>query len=50
MANDTSALDPEELGDVDEDLFDDDDDLDDLEFDSDDDDDDDVDSNEEPNI
>lgn len=50
MANDTSALDPEELGDVDEDLFDDDDDLDDLEFDSDDDDDDDVDSNEEPDI
>ncbi|KAL3809723.1 hypothetical protein ACHAXA_011318 [Cyclostephanos tholiformis] len=37
MANDTSALDPEELGDVDKDLFDDDDDLDDLEFDSDDD-------------
>lgn len=37
MANDTSALDPEELADVDEDLFDDDDDLDDLEYDSDDD-------------
>lgn len=35
MANDTSALDPEELADVDEDLFDDDDDLDDLEYDSD---------------
>ena len=56
MANDTSALDQEELGDVDKDLFDDDDDLDDLEFDSDDDDDDDddenddVDSDEEPDI
>jgi hypothetical protein len=51
MANDTSALDPEELGNVDEDLFDDDDDLDDMEFDSDDDDDDDdLDSEEEPDI
>jgi hypothetical protein len=51
MANDTSALDPEELGDVDEDLFDDDDDLEDLEFNSDDDDgDDDDDSNDEPDI
>ncbi len=60
MANDISALDQEELGDVDKDLFDDDDDLDDLEFDSDDDDydydededdeNDDVDSDEEPDI
>ena len=51
MANDTSALYPEELGNVDEDLFDDDDDLDDMEFDSDDDyDDDDLDSEEDPDI
>ena len=50
MENDTSALDPEELGDVDEELFDDDDDLDDLDFDSDDDDDDEEDSDEEPDI
>lgn len=41
MANDTSALDPDELADVDEELFDDDDDLDDFEFDSDEDDNDD---------
>lgn len=45
LENDTSALDPEDLG-VDEELFDDDDDLDDLDFDSDDDDDD----NDEPDI
>lgn len=38
MENDTSALDPEQLGDVDEGLFDDEEDLDDLDFDSDDDD------------
>mmetsp|Transcript_6846 Transcript_6846/g.14861 ORF Transcript_6846/g.14861 Transcript_6846/m.14861 type:complete len:248 (+) Transcript_6846:1036-1779(+) len=48
MENDTSAMDPEELGDVDEGLFDDDDDLDDLDFDSDDNDD--EDSDEEPDI
>jgi len=48
MENDTSALDPEELGDVDEDLFDDDDDLDDLDFD--DEDDEENDSDEEPDI
>lgn len=48
MENDTSALDPEELGDVDEDLFDDDDDLDDLDFD--DEDDEEIDSDEEPDI
>mmetsp|Transcript_373 Transcript_373/g.842 ORF Transcript_373/g.842 Transcript_373/m.842 type:complete len:304 (-) Transcript_373:1347-2258(-) len=47
MENDTSALDPEELGVVDQELFDDDDDLDDLDFDSDDDD---EDSDEEPDI
>lgn len=52
MANDTSALDPDQLGEVDEELFDDDEDLDDLEFDSDDvdDDDDNVDSDDEPDI
>lgn len=51
LENDTSALDPEELGEVDEELFDDDDDLDDLDFDSDDDDDEeDEDSDEEPDI
>ena len=51
MANDTSALDQDELADVDEDLFDDDDDLDDLEYDSDDDDDDSgEDSDSEPDI
>lgn len=44
MENDTSALDPEELGDVDEGLFDDDEDLDDLDFDSD------GDSDEEPDM
>jgi hypothetical protein len=47
LENDTSALDPEELGEVDEDLFDDDEDLDDLDFD---DDDEDEDSEEEPDI
>jgi hypothetical protein len=45
LENDTSALDPEELG-VDEDLFDDDEDFDDLDFESDDEDD----SDEEPDI
>ncbi|KAL7515867.1 hypothetical protein ACHAWX_000941, partial [Stephanocyclus meneghinianus] len=44
LENDTSALDPEELGDVDEDLFDDDEDLDDLDFDDEDE------SEEEPEI
>ena len=47
MENDTSALDPEELGHVDEDLFDDNEDLDDLDFDSDDEE---EDSDEEPDI
>lgn len=46
LENDTSALDPEELGEVDEDLFDDDEDLDDLDFE----DSDDEDSDEEPDI
>lgn len=46
MENDMSALDPEELGEVDEGLFDDDEDLDDLDFDSDDEDED----SEEPEI
>ena len=46
MEKDTSALDPEEMGVVDEDLFDDDDDLDDLDFDSDDE----EDSDDEPDI
>lgn len=49
MESDTSGLGPEELGDVDEGLFDDDDDLDDLDFDSDDGDKD-EDSDEEPDI
>lgn len=48
LENDTSALDPEELGELDEDLFDDDEDLDDLDFE--DDDDDEEDSEDEPNI
>mmetsp|Transcript_21028 Transcript_21028/g.37728 ORF Transcript_21028/g.37728 Transcript_21028/m.37728 type:complete len:304 (+) Transcript_21028:44-955(+) len=47
MENDTSALDAEEMGDVDEVLFDDDEDLDDLDFDSDEDD---EDSDDEPDI
>ena len=47
LENDTSALDPEELGEVDEDLFDDDEDLDDLDFE---DDDEEEDSDEEPDI
>ena len=47
MENDDTALDPEELGEVDENLFDDDDDLDDLDFDSDEDE---EDSDEEPDI
>lgn len=49
LENDTSALGPEELGEVDEALFDDDDDLDDLDFESDDDDEE-EDSDEEPDI